>query len=191
MKKYLVLVALLVILLIAPACRGSKKTIYDDAIIYECQTYNKTVKGTTLNILEMSTDELGNPNSGFKYFRLLFYSNHTFARVTYPYATQIEEIFYGTYTQKNEPTDVPKVDANGATVVDEDGNIVYVTKSIITLYYDDPIGSGSMDNVTGYERYEVTDGTNKLTRKQSQITLDYQAYIYQIWKRVEKKDLIK
>ncbi|MDD3170826.1 MAG: hypothetical protein PHO86_00730 [Bacilli bacterium] len=189
MKKYLVLLVILFIALVGTACKDNEKNLYTDGIIYECETYYKTVGSTRLDILEMTTDELGNPNSGFKYYRLVFFADRTFAFVSLPYSTGVEEIYYGTYVQKNETSNVARIGDDGKIVTDESGNIVYdeVVNSVITLYYENV--NVSMEDIFGYEKYTVSLDKQTLTRKQTQYTSTYQATVNQTWKRVELKDI--
>ena len=188
MKKYLVFLAILLIAFISVGCKDPKDSLYKDGKIFECESYYKTVGTTRFDILEMSTDTLGNPNSGFKYYRLVFFADRTFAFVSFPYSLNKEEVEYGTWSQKDETFEEIRIDDNGQAVKDIDGNVIYdeVTKSVITLSYENPLISG--ENVFGYEKYVVSLDQLTLTRYQKQYAGDYQATVDQVWKRIDIKD---
>jgi len=96
MKKYLLFLVILLIAFIGAGCKDKTDNLYKDGKIFECESYYKTVGTTRFNILEMTTDALGNPNSGFKYYRLVFFANRTFTFISYPYSLDKEEVYYGT-----------------------------------------------------------------------------------------------
>ncbi len=189
MKKYLMFLAILFIALFSVGCKDETDNLYKDGKIFECESYYKTIGTNHFDILEMTTDQLGNPNSGYKYYRLVFFADRTFAFVSFPYSLDKEEVYYGTWSQKDEVFEELRVDENGKAVKDTDGNYIYdeVTKSVITLFYDNPLISG--ENVYGYEKYVVSLDQLTLTRNQTQIAGDYQANVDQTWKRIDKKDI--
>ncbi len=189
MKKYLMLLVILSIAFIGMGCKDETDNLYKDGKIFECESYYKTVGTTRFDILEMTTDTLGNPNSGFKYYRLVFFADRTFTFVSYPYSLGKEEVYYGTWSQKDETREVLRIDEEGKAVKDGDGNNIYdeVTESVITLSYNNPLIS--QENIFGYEKYVVSLDQLTLTRNQKQYAGDYQATVDQVWKRIDIKDI--
>ncbi|MDD3348274.1 MAG: hypothetical protein PHD85_01305 [Bacilli bacterium] len=189
MKKYLMFLAILLIAFISVGCRDPKDSLYKDGKIFECESYYKTTGTTRFDILEMSTDTLGNPNSGFKYYRLVFFADRTFAFVSFLYSSNKEEVKYGTWSQKDEIFEEIRIDENGQAVKDIDGKVIYdkVTKSVITLtYYNIYEANGY---IFPYEKYVVSFDQLTLTRNQPHyIDYDHQAIVEQVWKRIDIKD---
>ena len=189
MKKYLLFLVILLIAFIGAGCKDKTDNLYKDGKIFECESYYKTVGTTRFNILEMTTDTLGNPNSGFKYYRLVFFANRTFTFVSYPYSLDKEEVYYGTWSQKNETREELRIGEDGKAVKDIDGNYIYdeIVESVITLFYNNPLIS--QENIFGYEKYVVSLDQLTLTRNQKQYAGDYQATVNQVWKRIDYKDI--
>lgn len=189
MRKYIVFLILLLVAFVSVGCKDNQNSFYKDGKIFECESYYKTINTSRFNILEKTLDEFGEPNTGFQYYRLVFFADRTFAFVSFPYSTNVEEIYYGTWAQKDETFEVLRVDANGKVIRDAEGKLIYdeVVKSVITLDYENPIISG--ENIFGYEKYVISLDQLTLTRNQPQITSEYQATVEQVWKRIDIKDV--